>query len=45
MERAIITITPANVVTITICALLGYGLLVLANKAYQSLTGKQMAAA
>lgn len=36
---AIISITPANIITISICALLGYGLLVGANMAYQKLTG------
>lgn len=42
-DRAIITITPANIITISICGLLGYGLLVAANMAYGKLSGKQAA--
>lgn len=28
MERTLLTLTPANVVTVTICGLLGYGILI-----------------
>jgi hypothetical protein len=42
MERTLLTLTPANVITVTLCGLLGYGLLVGVAKAYQSLTGRSM---
>ncbi len=37
MERTLISLTPANVITITICGLLGYALLVGAKKVYDLL--------
>ena len=40
MERTLLTLTPANVITVTLCGLLGYGVLVGMNKAYQALTGQ-----
>jgi hypothetical protein len=45
MERTLLTLTPANVITVTLCGLLGYGLLVGIAKAYQSLTGRSMGSA
>lgn len=42
MERTLLTLTPANVITVTLCGLLGYGLLVGVSKAYQALTGQKM---
>jgi hypothetical protein len=39
MERTLITLTPANVITVSLCALLGYGLLVGANMLYKNMTG------
>jgi hypothetical protein len=36
MDRTLITLTPANVITVTICGLLGYGILVGLNKLFGS---------
>jgi hypothetical protein len=38
MDRSFITITPANIVTIMICGLLGYGMLVGASMLYKKIT-------
>jgi hypothetical protein len=42
MERTLLTLTPANVITITLCGLLGYALIVLAAKLYSKMTGGSM---
>ena len=39
MDRTLLTLTPANVITVTLCGLLGYWLLVGASKAYTAMTG------
>ena len=39
MDRTIITLTPANVITVSLCGLFGYMLLVGANMAYGKMTG------
>lgn len=39
MERTLLTLTPANVISISLCGLLGYWLLVGASKAYTAMTG------
>ena len=39
MERTLITLTPANVITVSLCGLLGYGLLVGASMLYKKMTG------
>lgn len=38
----LITITPANIVTVCLLGLIGYGILVGASKAYSALTGNTM---
>jgi hypothetical protein len=45
MDRTLLTLTPANVITITLCGLLGYGLIVLAAKLYAKMTGATMTGA
>lgn len=42
MDRTLLTLTPANVITVSLCGLLGFGLLVLASKLYAKLTGQQI---
>lgn len=39
MDRTLLTMTPANVVSILIMGSLGYALIVLAGKAYASVKG------
>jgi hypothetical protein len=38
----LLTITPANIITVCILGLLGYGILVGASKAYTALTGNSV---
>ena len=42
MDRTLLTLTPANVITISLCALLGYGLLVGAVMLYSKMTGNKV---
>jgi hypothetical protein len=44
VERTIVTITPANVISIGLCGLLFYWIMVGAGKAYMSMTGKAVGA-
>lgn len=38
MERTFLTVTPANVITVTICGLLGFAILMGANMLYKKIT-------